>query len=113
MGTASFVSWILRQPTWLPKRLCHPSIEYLRISPHGTDTDFSSLLCTAFRDTETVYSVATGDVLTGTAADMYNTNVCGIRQLLSACENVGLPKLIHASSMGVTNQLLDHDNEDA
>ena len=83
----------------------------MRITPQGTDADLSSL-CTALQDAETVYSVATGDVIAGSAADMYNTNVRGINQLLSACDKVGVPKLIHASSMGVTNQLLDHDNED-
>lgn len=98
-------------PELASSRLAHPSIEYAKTSAIPTDSDFSSF-CETLKDAETVYYIATGDVLAGTAADMNNVNVHGVEQALRACQTVGVPKMIHASSMAVTNQLLEHYNED-
>jgi nucleoside-diphosphate-sugar epimerase len=92
-------------------RLAHPSIEYAKTSAVPTEAGFSSF-CETLNDAETVYYIATCDVLTGTAADMYNVSVHGVVQALKACQTVGVPKMVHASSMAMTNQLLDHDNDD-
>lgn len=64
------------------------------------------------RNVETVYSLVTPDVQHGTAADFETTNVKGVEQLLNSCEAVGVPKLVFASSLAVTNHFTDSINED-
>jgi nucleoside-diphosphate-sugar epimerase len=92
-------------------RLVHPTaVDYVACSI-GDDHDASSKLQEALKNAETVYSMVTPDVLKSSAADMKRTNVGGVQQLMDVCQEVGVPKLLHASSMAVTNQLLEHAEE--
>ncbi|CAB9526284.1 3beta-hydroxysteroid-dehydrogenase/decarboxylase isoform [Seminavis robusta] len=91
-------------------RLVHPtSIEYAHCDLSSSNS--TDMLHDALKNAETVYSLVTPDVLNGSAAAMRRTNVEGVQTLITACQTVGVPKLVYASSMAVTNQLFDHKEE--
>ncbi|CAB9526283.1 3beta-hydroxysteroid-dehydrogenase/decarboxylase isoform [Seminavis robusta] len=91
-------------------RLVHPtSIEYAHCDLSTSNS--TDMLHDALKNAETVYSLVTPDVLNGSAAALRRTNVEGVQTLITACQAVGVPKLVYASSMAVTNHLIEHKEE--
>jgi nucleoside-diphosphate-sugar epimerase len=78
----------------------------------GSSSDDPSILKEAIKDADTVYIIVTPDILRGTEGDMKQTNVNGIQQLIQACQEVGVAKLVHVSSFATANHFVDHVKED-
>lgn len=100
-------------------RLVHPSVEYVPyqlgcMDPNknvGTSRKQHAALVEALHQAETAYSVVTPDVQKGTIREFDITNRLGLQHLVTACQLAGVPKLVHASSLAVTNHLRPSVNE--
>jgi nucleoside-diphosphate-sugar epimerase len=90
-----------------PPLFAHKSVEFC---PFTLGTDDTLSLVSALKDADVVYSVVTPDVEFGTKKDFHQTNVIGIKNLIEACRTAGVPKLVYASSLAVTNHFLPSIN---
>lgn len=99
-------------------RLVHPSVEYvpyqlgwMNNNNAGTSQEQHSALVEALHQVETVHSVVTPDVQTGTVREFDVTNRLGLQHLVTACLLAGVQKLVCASSLAVTNHLQPSVNQ--
>ena len=93
--------------------LQHKSVDYIPYSL-GFDDGASShqqLLTDALKGAETVYSVVTPDVQNGTVREFEQTNHIGMHHLIQSCRQAGVPKLVYASSLAVTNHFIPSHNQ--
>lgn len=87
-----------------------PSSDNVAFTPFRLGYDDTSTLARILEGAECVYSVVTPDVERGTAGDFRRTNEEGMRQLLLAAQQAGVPKLVYASSLAVTNHMIPSVN---
>jgi nucleoside-diphosphate-sugar epimerase len=99
---------VLDRPATISKAGEHKSVERI---PFTLGWDDPQELCKALEGAETVYSVVTPDVQYGTAQDFYRTNQLGMKHLVQACKSAGVPKLVYASSLAVTNHFVSSRNQ--
>jgi len=74
-------------------------------SPYNLGRDDPTRLTKLLEGADCVYSVVTPDVQHGTVQDFRFTNKIGMEHLVQACQAAGVPKLVYASSLAVTNHL--------
>jgi len=70
----------------------------------GTDSE-ADLMC-ALEGIDCVFSMITPPVHSGTVEEFHTTNLLGIQHLVRACTAKGVPRLVHLSSIAVTNHLV-------
>lgn len=99
---------VLDRPRSSPE-LEHASVKFV---PYTLGSDDPSQLTQALQGCETVYSVVTPDVQYGTVGEFDRTNRVGIQHLVESCQQAGVAKLVHASSIAVTNHFVDSHNQD-
>jgi sterol-4alpha-carboxylate 3-dehydrogenase (decarboxylating) len=76
----------------------------------GSD-DNEAALKSAVEGSDCVFSAVTPHVQYGTEEQFYATNQEGVKRLLEACVAVGVPRLVHLSSIAVTNHFVDSINQ--
>lgn len=88
-----------------------PVHDSVQVTPFALGQEDPQQLVECLKGAQTVYSVVTPDVEHGTVGDFIQTNQVGVQQLVDACKEAGVPKLVYASSIAVTNHLRDSVNE--
>jgi len=77
----------------------------------GDNTTINGSLTNLVEGAECIYCVVTPDVQHGTVREFRQTNQIGIQQLVQAAREAGVPKLVYASSIAVTNHFLPAYNQ--
>lgn len=88
-------------------RLAHRDVKYFPCRL-GSAAGVQETLQTALQGADTVYTMVTANVHSGTVREMHETNQVGIQQVLEACQQVGVPKLVHVSSFAVANHFVHY-----
>jgi nucleoside-diphosphate-sugar epimerase len=99
------VDRLTRSEVLLQRKLVHPTyVEYIPLDLGESSKKNDALLRSAVLGADTVYTMATPDILRATVGEMRTINVGSVQQVINACVDVGVPKLVHMSSTAVTNQ---------
>jgi len=70
---------------------------------HRLGQDSPELLAPALEGVDCVFSMVTPDVERATRAQHMRANADGIAELVAACRQAGVPRLVHVSSVAVTD----------
>ena len=89
-------------------RLAHPSsVDYVPCRL-GKAASSAETLQSAVRGADTVYTMVTANLHSGTVRQMKDSNQVGIQQVIEACRQEGVPKLVHVSSFAVANHFINY-----
>jgi nucleoside-diphosphate-sugar epimerase len=73
--------------------------------------DNQEVLESVLKTSDCVFSTVTPHVQYATEEQFYATNEKGVKILLEACQSMGVPRLVHLSSIAVTNHFADSLNQ--
>lgn len=78
---------------------------------HQLGVHSEEALAAAMANVDCVFSCVTPDVELGTERAFYMTNLDGVKTIIRACVVAGVPRLVHMSSIAVSNHFVESFNQ--
>lgn len=90
----------------------YPALRDLGVTTIQGDISHSPVVLKACEDMEAIFHVAARPGIWGTWDSFYVPNVLGTQNIVAACQELGIPKLIFTSSPSVVFDSIHHQDQD-